>query len=124
MKGERRAVARYRDKLPVEIDIDGQVYKDAASVDISLTGLRVSCEGGFTGSLFSKHIQVTPADNLFANLVIKIPASTGLISSICCVAKVISINRVSQTHYLIGLKFLEFRDDCQEIWNNYIANKN
>ncbi len=123
MKDERRAVARYRDKLPVEIDIDGQVYKDAASVEISLTGLRVSCEGGLAGSLFSKHIQVTPADNLFANLVIKIPASTGLISNIYCVAKVISVNRVSQTRYLIGLKFLEFRDDCQDMWQNYITSK-
>ena len=124
MKDDRRAVARYRDKLPVEIDIDGQVYKDAASIEISLTGLRILCEGGLASSLFSKHIQVAPAENLFANLVIKIPESTGLINNIYCVAKVISVNRVSQSSYLIGLKFLEFRDDCQEAWQNYIANKN
>ncbi|MGI9227504.1 MAG: hypothetical protein ACR2PU_01815, partial [Gammaproteobacteria bacterium] len=68
-------------------------------------------------------IQVTPAENLFANLVIKIPASTGLISNIYCVSKVISVNRVSQTRYLIGLKFLEYRDDCQDMWQNYIASK-
>ena len=124
MKGERRAVARYRDKLPVEIDIDGQVYRDAASIEISLTGLRILCEGGHASNLFSKHIQVTPAENLFANLVIKTSTQTGLINNIYCVAKLISVNRVSQSSYLIGFQFLEFKDDCQEVWQNYIANKN
>ena len=120
MEGERRAVARYRNKLPVEINIDEQIYKDATSMEISLTGMRISCEGGLAGILFSKHIQVTPADNLFAKLVIKTPKSTGLIDNIYCVAKVISVNRVSQSCYVVGLKFLEFKDDCQEMWQNYI----
>ena len=124
MEGERRTVARYRNKLPVEINIDEQIYKDATSMEISLTGMRISCEGGLAGSLFSKHIQVTPADNLFAKLVIKTPNSTGLINNIYCAAKVISVNRVSQSCYVVGLKFLEFKDDCQEMWQNYIEKIN
>ncbi len=124
MQGQRRAVARYHDKLPVEINIDGQVYNDAATMEISLEGLRISCDGGLAGSLFSKHIQVTPGENLFAELVIKTPKSTGLINNIYCSAQVISVNRVSQALYVIGFMFLEFRDDCKNIWQSYIDSKN
>lgn len=120
MKSERRAVARYSDKLQVEIEIDGLICNDAISMDISLAGARLFCEGGLARNIFTKHIKVTPGDNLSANLVIKIPKPIDQIDNIYCEAAVIYVNRASQSSYVVGLKFSEFKNDSKELWESYI----
>lgn len=121
MKGERRAVARYRAKLPVEIEMGGHKFENAASIEISLAGIRIACNGPVAGRILHQYIQVTPGENITANIQIKIPEATGLVNNIHCRTRVISVNRASQARYIVGLKFLEFDGYSQLVWTNYIS---
>lgn len=121
MKGERRAVARYRAVLPVEIEMGGNTFENATSIEISLAGIRLTCDGPVAGSILHQYIQVTPGENITANIQIKIPEATGLVNNIHCRTRVISVNRASQARYIVGLKFLEFDGYSQLVWTNYIS---
>ncbi len=121
MKGERRAVARYRDMLPVEIEMGGHTFENATSIEISLAGIRLTCDGPVADSILHQYIQVTPGENITANIQIKIPEATGLVNNIHCRTRVISVNRASQVRYIVGLKFLEFDGYSKLIWTNYIS---
>ena len=121
MKQERRAVARYRVKLPVELEMEDFLIDTAPSVEISLTGIGVTCEGHAAGRVLNKFIQVTPGENITANILIKIPQSTGLPNNVQCKTRVISVNRISQLRYVVGLKYLAFEQGGQQIMREYIA---
>lgn len=127
MKTERRAVARYKDKVAVQVEMDEYEF-DAESMEVSLLGMRVVCDGGVTSSLFNKYIKVTPGENVAATLQIKIPQiniprSRGLVNTIAAKARVISVSRISQSSYVVGFNIIEFHDEAQELWENYISTK-
>ena len=120
-KVERRAVARYRVKLPVDVEMDGYTISEARSIEVSLAGIRLACEGSIAGRLLSKYIQVTPGSNITANIQIKIPNDAEFTHNIFCTARVISVNRASQNCYNVGFNFLEFDETSQERWQDYIS---
>ena len=122
MKTERRAVVRYSAKLPVEIEMGGYIL-DAVSIELSITGMRIACEGPIASNILNRYILVTPSENITANIHIKIPAARGLANTAHCRVKVISVHRVSQICYLVGLNIVEFEDDGQEIWAEHISKK-
>ncbi len=122
LKTERRAVARYRAKLAVQINMDEYSF-GATSMEVSLRGLRIVCEGPTATSIFSRYIQVTPGENITANIHIKTPKPRGLTDTIECKTRVISVNRISQSSYVVGFSILEFDEDCRELWNSYISTK-
>ena len=100
LKTERRAVARYRAKIAVQIEMDDYEF-DAKSMEISLVGMRVVCDGGVTSGLFNKYIKVTPGENVTAVLQIKIPKDRGLVNTIAAKARVTSVSRISQSSYVV-----------------------
>ncbi len=122
MKTERRAVARYREKLSVQIEMDDYRF-EATTTEISLQGLRILCAGPVAVSVFSQYIQVTPGENITANIQIKTLKSNGLSDTLSCIARVITVNRVSQDSYIVGFKIIEFAASEQERWHEYIAIK-
>ena len=122
MKTERRAVARYREKLSVQIDMDDYRF-DAATTEISLQGLRILCAGPVAKSVFNRYIQVTPGENVTASVQIKIPKSNDSIDILESQTKVITVNRVSQESYIVGFKITEFDEEDQEKWHKYISTK-
>ena len=121
MKPERRAVSRYRIKLPVELEMENCLFETSASVEISIGGISVICEGHAAGRVLNQYIQVTPGENITANILIKIPQSTGLHNNVRCLTRVISVNRISQLRYVVGLKYLSFEQNSQQYLNEYIA---
>ena len=122
MKTERRAVARYRSKLSVLIDMDGYRF-DATTTEISLQGLRIVCSGPVANSIFNKYIQVTPGENITANIQINISNKHELSDTLNCLTSVITVNRVSQDSYIVGFKIIKFDDDQLDQWHKYIADK-
>ncbi len=121
-KIERRAVARYREVLTIDVEMDGYDIKEATSIEVSLAGVRLACEGPVAGKVLNKYVQVTPGANIIANLQIKIPSNTGIPGNICCKCRVISVNRVSQDCYHVGFNILEFSQGQKNLWQNYISN--
>lgn len=121
-KVERRAVARYRVKLSVDVEMDAYMIKESTSIEVSLAGIRLACEGSVAEKLLSKYIQVTPGENITANIAIKIPSTTGVAHNIHCRARLVSVNRASQSCYNVGFNFLDFDEDSQEHWQDYISN--
>jgi len=95
LKNERRAVARYQEKLAVQINMN-DFSLPATTKEISLHGLRVVCEGPSASGMFSRYIQVTPGENIAVDMQIKLPELKGLVETIKCKTKVISVNRVSR----------------------------
>lgn len=122
MKTERRAVARYRAKLTVQINMDEYSF-DATSIEVSMRGLRIICEGPTANKIFNRYIQVTPGENIAADIQIKTPKPRGLTDTVKCLAKVISVNRASQSSYIVGFNIIEFVEDSRELWGDYIATK-
>ena len=122
MRIERRAVARYRTKLFVQIEIDDYKF-DATTTEISLQGLRVLCKGSIANSAFNQYIRVTPGENVVANILIKAPQKSGLAISLKCHAKVITINRLSQDCYVVGFSVIDFLGNGQDHWHELIAKK-
>lgn len=122
MKTERRAVARYRAKLDVQIDMD-EYSIDAASMEVSLRGLRVVCEGLLANKIFSRYLQVTPGENITANILIKIPRQHNLTEALKCHTRIVSVNRVSQSSYVVGFNIINFEGDAVESWQAYIAKR-
>ena len=122
MKTERRAVARYRSKLSVQIDMDAYRF-DATTTEISLQGLRIICSGPVANSVFNKYIQVTPGENITANIQINISQEHDSPNTLSCLTSVITVNRVSQVSYIVGFKINKFNDDDLDHWHEYIANK-
>lgn len=122
MKTERRAVARYRAKLNVQINMDEYSF-DATSMEVSMRGLRIICEGPTANKIFNRYIQVTPGENIAAEIHIKTPKPRGLTDTVKCLTKVISVNRSSQSSYVVGFNIIEFVEDSRELWGDYIATK-
>lgn len=122
MKTERRAVARYRAKLDVQIDIDEYSF-DAVSMEVSLRGLRIVCEGLLANKIFSRYLQVTLGENIAANIQIKIPRKHDLTDTLKCNTRVISVNRISQSSYVVGFNIIDFDEDALESWEAYIAKR-
>lgn len=122
LKIERRAFARYRAKLAVQIDMDDYSF-DATSMDVSLRGLRIVCEGPTANKIFNRYIQVTPGENITADIQIKAPNQSGLTDTLKCCARVISVSRISQSSYGVGFNIIEFDEDGQELWRVYISKK-
>jgi hypothetical protein len=122
LKTERRAVARYRTKLAVQIDMDDHKI-DAKSMEISLHGLRVVCEGSSANKIFNKYIQVTPGENITANIQIKIPKQRDVLDTVNCLSRVISVNRISQSRYLVGFNIVNCDSEGQKLWKDYISTK-
>ena len=122
MKTERRAVARYQAKLTVQIDMDDYRF-EATSKEISLRGLRIICEGSTANKIFNRYIQVTPGENIAADIQIKVPKANGLADALSCRTKVISVSRISQSSYEVGFNIIEFDDNGQELWQDYISTK-
>lgn len=120
MQAERRAVARYKIKLAVQIEIDDYSF-EATSMEVSLLGLRIVCEGPLAKNLFSRYLQVTPGENVTANILIKIPGNNGSTDSLKCITRVISVNRVSQNSYVVGFSIIDFDDEKLYLWENYIS---
>lgn len=121
MKNERRAVVRYRAKLSVEVEVNGYTIEEAISSEVSLAGIRIDCEGPLAGRILNRYLQVTPGENIAAKVNIEVPKNAGIVKNIYCSARVISVSRVSQVRYIIGLKFLEFKEDSQKDWIDYIS---
>jgi len=122
LKTERRAVACYRAKLTVQINMDEYGF-DATSMEISMLGLRIICEVPTANKIFNRYIQVTPGENIAADIHIKIPKPRGLTDTVKCLTRVISVNRASQSSYIVGFNIIEFDEDGQELWGNYISTK-
>ena len=122
MKTERRAVARYRAKIAVQIDMDDYSF-DANSMEISLQGLRIICEGSVANKIFNRYIQVTPGENITADIQIKTPKPRGLTDTLKCRTRVISVSRISQSSYVVGFNIIEFDGDGKELWQDYISMK-
>jgi len=122
LKTERRAVARYRAKLDVQIDMDEYSF-DAVSIEVSLRGLRIVCEGLLANKIFSRYLQVTPGENITAKIQIKIPRQHNLTETLKCNTRVISVNRVSQSSFVVGFNIIEFDGDVSESWKTYIAKR-
>ena len=120
MKTERRAVARYRAKIPVRIEIDDYQF-DATTSEISLQGLRILCSGPVANSVFNQYIQVTPGENITAGININVSNSVDLSDALTCQTRVITVNRVSQDSYIVGFKIIEFIDDHFERWHKHIT---
>lgn len=122
MKVERRAVARYAVKLVVQLDMDEFSFA-ARSVEISTQGLRVVCEGVPASSIFRPYIRVTPGENIIAEMKIEIPKPNGLVNSLICRAKLVSVNRVSQSNYVAGFNIIKFANNDLKIWQDFITTK-
>ncbi len=120
MQAERRAVARYKSKIAVQVEIDDYSF-DATSMEVSLLGLRIICEGTLAKNLFSRYLQVTPGANVTAKILINIPNNNGTTDSLTCLTRVISVNRISQSSYVVGFNVIEFDDDKLHLWENYIS---
>ena len=122
MRTERRAVARYQVKLVVQISMDDYRF-EATSKEVSLHGLRIICEGPVANKIFNRYIQVTPGENIAADIQIKIPKANGLADTLCCQTRMISVNRISQSGYIVGFNIMGFDNNAQELWQNYISTK-
>jgi hypothetical protein len=122
LKTERRAVARYRVKIAVQIEIDEYEF-DAMSIEISLLGLSAVCDGNIANKVFNQHIKVTPGENIAADIQLKISQGRGLVKTIKCQARVISVSRISQSSYVVGFNIIEFDSEGQELWQNFISSK-
>lgn len=121
MKNERRAAARYRAKLPVEIEVNGYTIEEAVSSEVSLAGIRIDCEGPSAARILNRYIQVTPGENIAAKVNIKVPKNTGSAKKIHCCTRVVSVSRASQVRYVVGLEFIEFKEGSQKDWIVYIS---
>jgi hypothetical protein len=119
LQAERRAVARYKSKLAVQIEIDDYIF-DATSMEVSLLGLRIICEGSIAKNLFSRYLQVTPGENVTAKISIKIP-NNDVMDTLKCLTRVISVHRISQSSYVVGFNIVEFEDEKLHHWENFIA---
>ena len=122
LKTERRAVARYRAKIAVQIKMDEYEF-DAMSMEISLRSLSAVCDGNVANKVFNRYIQVTPGENIAADIQIKIPQGRGLVKSIKCQTRVISVSRISQSSYVVGFSIMDFDGEGLELWQGYISTK-
>jgi len=105
LKTERRAVARYKASLAVQIGLDD--YDIAAmSNEVSQQGLRVICDGPAANKIFNRYIRVTPGEKITADIQIKSLSVNGLTNSIRCKARVVSVNRVSKHGLIICLQII------------------
>lgn len=122
VKNERRAMARYRDKLPVAVKMDESLL-EANAIEVSQAGIRIECEGAIANHIFKRYIQVMPGENVTANLDIKVMNENCLADSLKSKAKLVSVNRAAQSRYIVGFEFLEFIEGGLENWQAYIATK-
>ena len=122
VKHERRAMARYRDNIPVTVKIDDSIL-EANAIEISFAGMRVECKGAIASHVFSRYIRVMPGENIAATLDISILNQKGLLEVLHSKATLVSVNRAAQSLYIVGFKFLEFHEVGLEKWKQYISTK-
>jgi len=113
-------VARYKAKLLVKIEMNDYSF-NATTTEVSLQGLRILCEGGVSKAVFSQYIQVTPGENISADIQVHVPGKRGLVSNFKCAASLMSVSRISQDSYDVGFKINRLDEDGYEVWQNYIS---
>ncbi len=101
---DRRNSHRYRVDLTLDLVLQNGSILPVTASNISENGLQFSCDGWTASEIDPRGIHNHPLDNIPLKVVTTLHDG----NKIYIRCRVISARRLSQNHYLIGLKFLDF----------------
>ena len=116
---ERRKSPRYATDIPVDIVLNEGEILTVITRNISSSGLQIACDSWVANQIEPRGIQ----SHNVSQLVLKIVADLTIgnnVQKLYTNARIMSVQRMSQDHYILSIKFLDYENGSQDALNKYL----
>ena len=116
---ERRKSPRYTMDLSVDIVLSDGNILTVTTRNISDSGLQITCDRWVANEIEPRGIQSHNVSQLKFKIVADLTIGDST-QKLYANARIMSAQRMSQDHYIICIKFLDYENGSQEVLNKYL----
>jgi len=117
---ERRQSARHKIRLEVNLVLADGTLLPVESINISDSGLQVSCAGWAVNEIEPRGIQTHSTSHIKLKAIIDLPGLHGT-KKLYALCKIISAQRLSQEKYHLNLQFTSFENGSEVALDNFLS---
>ena len=116
---ERRKSPRYVTDIPVDIVLNDGNILTVTTRNISNSGLQIACDSWVANEIEPRGIQSHNVSQLQLKIVADLTIDD-TVQKLYANARIMSVQRMSQDHYILSIKFLDYENGSQEVLNKYL----
>jgi hypothetical protein len=116
---ERRKSPRYATDIPVDIVLNDGNILTVTTRNISNSGLQIACDSWVANEIEPRGIQCHNVSQLQFKMVADLTIGDS-VQKLYANARIMSVQRMSQDHYILSIKFLDYENGSQDVLNKYI----
>ncbi len=116
---ERRKSPRYVTDIPVDIVLNEGEVLTVTTRNISSSGLQIACDSWVANQIEPRGIQSHNVSQLIFKIVADLTIGNN-VQKLYTNARIMSVQRMSQDHYILSIKFLDYENGSQDTLNQYL----
>jgi len=116
---ERRKSPRYVTDIPVDIVLNDGNILTVTTRNISNSGLQIACDSWVANEIEPRGIQSHNVSQLQLKIVADLTIDD-TVQKLYANARIMSVQRMSQDHYILSIKFLDYENGSQDVLNQYL----
>jgi len=116
---ERRKSPRYVTDIPVDIVLNDGNILTVTTRNISNSGLQIACDSWVSNEIEPRGIQSHNVSQLQLKIVADLTIDD-TVQKLYANARIMSVQRMSQDHYILSIKFLDYENASQDVLNQYL----
>ena len=116
---ERRKSPRYVTAIPVDIGRNDGNILTVTTRNISNSGLQIACDSWVANEIEPRGIQSHNVSQLQLKIVADLTIDD-TVQKLYANARIMSVQRMSQDHYILSIKFLDYENTSQDVLNQYL----
>lgn len=116
---ERRKSPRYVTDIPVDIVLNDGNILTVTTRNISNSGLQIACDSWIANEIEPRGIQSHNVSQLQLKIVADLTIGD-TVQKLYTNARIMSVQRMSQDHYILSIKFLGYENGSQDVLNQYL----
>lgn len=116
---ERRKSPRYVTDIPVDIVLNDGNILTVTTRNISNSGLQIACDSWIANEIEPRGIQSHNVSQLQLKIVADLTIGD-TVQKLYTNARIMSVQRMSQDHYILSIKFLDYENGSQDVLNQYL----
>lgn len=116
---ERRKSPRYVTDIPVDIVLNDGNILTVTTRNISNSGLQIACDSWVANEIEPRGIHSHNVSQLQFKMVADLTIGDS-VQKLYANARIMSVQRMSQDHYILSIKFLDYENGSQDVLNKYL----
>jgi len=116
---ERRKSPRYVTDIPVDIVLNEGNILTVTTRNISNNGLQIACDSWVANEIEPRGIQSHNVSQLQFKIVADLTIDDN-VQKLYANARIMSVQRMSQDHYILSIKFISYENGSQDVLNKYM----